>query len=243
MKTLGLSWDRTNIANQTSHKVQILHNTCYPGEADDCEGWLECCTRITFLHDAAECQWILLWIQQFERRQLAGMATVVAYHTSLYGFNFAVHPQFRRLGFGRRIMHEAQLYALTLGLHQVSATVDASEPRLLKYYVNLGARVVSSGIMSQESAPGPTVKIVRDFTREDVLACICEVDEVITSNFLKPPSRCWVAQTLGLPSGLLSGRLAACAAVMVIVLLSPFIVVERRLRTIRTQEHSLGGTQ
>eukprot|EP00884_Botryococcus_braunii_P010352 jgi/Botrbrau1/19318/Bobra.0073s0050.2 len=126
-------------------QVQILHNTCYPGEADDCEGWLECCTRITFLHDAAECQWILLWIQQFERRQLAGMATVVAYHTSLYGFNFAVHPQFRRLGFGRRIMHEAQLYALTLGLHQVSATVDASEPRLLKYYVNLGARVVSSG--------------------------------------------------------------------------------------------------
>lgn len=73
------------------------------------------------------------------------MATVVAYHTSLYGFNFGVHPQFRRMGFGRRIMHEAQLYALTLGLHQISATIDASEPRLLNYYVSLGARVVTSG--------------------------------------------------------------------------------------------------
>lgn len=73
------------------------------------------------------------------------MATVVPYHTSVYGFNFGVHPKYRRMGLGRRIMHEGQAYALSLGLRQVSATVDVAQPRLLQYYLNLGGRVVSQG--------------------------------------------------------------------------------------------------
>jgi ribosomal protein S18 acetylase RimI-like enzyme len=78
------------------------------------------------------------------------MATAVAYVTSVYGFNFAVNPKFRRMGLGRRIMHEAQRYALSLGLHQISATVDASKPRLLNYYINLGASVVTPGESVQQ---------------------------------------------------------------------------------------------
>jgi GNAT superfamily N-acetyltransferase len=97
------------------------------------------------------------------REVLAGMATTAPYHASLYGFNLAVAPKHRGIGYGRRLMHETQAYALSQGLNRVSATVDACRPRLLAYYVALGAEIVNTGV-SRSTPPPP-------LSRCDALYC------------------------------------------------------------------------
>lgn len=87
---------------------------------------------------------------------------------------------------------------------------------------------LSSGIMGQTGMPKPSVKIVRDFTREDVLASIHEADGIIASNFLTSRGRVRVARTFGVSS--ISTHLAVFAALVAIVLSLPYIVARHRPR-------------
>ncbi len=173
----------------STHVVQVLrlHHACFPEEEDSDDRGCDFdarFARLAFLHDLADCTWVLLWRtdQRCGRRcrpvlpasescvcirelklaavrsvqALVGLVTAVDYGDCLYCFNFAVAPKLRGRGLGRRLQHECQRIALRRGFRRVAGTVDTSSPRLVDYYLALGGRLVPTGA-SRQALSGNTL--------------------------------------------------------------------------------------
>ena len=141
--------------------------------------------RITACHDEDDVTWFLLFdggddggdgddqgedeeegeSSSSTKGTLLGFAATVFYAKSLYGMHLAVVPSQRGRGFGAWLMREAQAWALHNGHTQIQASVEAAHVRLLRYYKGLGARVVTTGVGSGNSAAPTVVRIARDFDR------------------------------------------------------------------------------
>jgi GNAT superfamily N-acetyltransferase len=188
--------------------IRALHAACFPADALPAEEsdtiFLD---RVAWLHEPAECVWILCWrggaapelrASDLGARQssplppLVAMCTAVPYPSSLFGFNLAVHPAWRGAGLGRRVMHELQAAALArFGQGAISATVDAAgSPALVRYYCSFGGVVEATGVTAPDAPPPPTVRVVRRFDAPGLAAATAEADAVLLAGGSRRP-RAW----------------------------------------------------
>lgn len=85
-----------------------------------------------------------------------------------------VHPEFRRLGIGSRLLEACERHALTRGYRQISLSVALDNPKAKRLYERRGYRVVGapySDVWFYADAAGQSVRV-----EETVLDMIKELD-------------------------------------------------------------------
>lgn len=169
--------------------IRTLYGLCYPGEHNADDSLDEVFQQMTFLHEEDDCTWLLLWLPDARRQEhprLVAMLISVEYHDSTYAFGYGVLPSLRRMGLGKRLMYELEKLTLSEGrCGRISSTVDARQPRLVKYYQKEGGSIQSRGITSSNAQPPPSVRVIKEFSQEEAQAGIDSAHAAILKGLSK----------------------------------------------------------
>jgi ribosomal protein S18 acetylase RimI-like enzyme len=129
--------------------------------------------RLCALHDEEDQMWILVIKTgagkvgdegKISKKKVIGFAQGCKYKDSWYGVNIAVLKKYRGIGYGSLMMYYGQLHAAKDNVFKVTATADARQKKLVKYYERHGARVFEGQrIGSPTSKRSALIRLVKQF--------------------------------------------------------------------------------
>mmetsp|Transcript_3609 Transcript_3609/g.4324 ORF Transcript_3609/g.4324 Transcript_3609/m.4324 type:complete len:228 (-) Transcript_3609:70-753(-) len=112
--------------------------------------------------DVGDCQWSFMEVQGLG---IVSTVTTIVLEDAVFIFNLATFPEHRGNGYASYLISQVASQAFKIKA-RVQGSVDRSNPFLLDFYKNMGAKEVQVGIYSENATPSPSVRLQCDLTHD-----------------------------------------------------------------------------